>query len=78
MAPIPAEPDFVSHNGVCLKSAAEEQPQQEDDRHRHAQQPEQDSTAHIRLLEFLRRIQEHEGRGGVPAGEKETFLIGGR
>jgi hypothetical protein len=76
-APTSAEPEFVSHS-VRLKSAAEEQPQQDDDRYRHAQQPEQDSTSHIRLLEFLRWSQERESAGGVPASERENFLTGDR
>jgi hypothetical protein len=33
--------------------APEKQPQQDDHRYRHAQQPEQNSASHVRLHEFL-------------------------
>jgi hypothetical protein len=35
------------------RSAAEKQPQQNDHRDRHAKQPKQDSSSHVRLHEFL-------------------------
>jgi hypothetical protein len=58
-------------------SAAEEQPQQNDHRYRHAEQPEQKSSSHVSLHEFDRfknaeadarfRQAERKNLAGVPA-----------
>jgi hypothetical protein len=53
-------------------SAAEEQPQQNNHRYRHAQQPQQNSTSHDLLQCILHMIQERKRRGWVPAKAKET------
>jgi hypothetical protein len=52
-APPLAEPDLRKPDDPM--SVAEEQPQQNDYRYRHAQQPEQNSSSHEVLLEFIRR-----------------------
>jgi hypothetical protein len=46
------EPDLCKYAGR-QRSAAEEQPQQNNDRYRHAEQPEQDSSSHLRLHEII-------------------------
>jgi hypothetical protein len=51
-APPLAEPDLCKPDDAM--SVAEEQPQQNDHRYRHAQQPEQNSSSHEVLLEFIR------------------------
>ncbi|WP_213737331.1 hypothetical protein [Bradyrhizobium sp. dw_411] len=56
---------YLREYAVSLKSAAEEQPQQNDHRYRHAQKPEQNSSSHHSLLE-ISMIQERAGRCEVP------------
>jgi hypothetical protein len=51
-APPMTEPDLRNY-ADCLMSATEEQPQQNNHRDRHAKQPEQKSSSHVRLHEFL-------------------------
>jgi hypothetical protein len=46
------EPDLRKY-ADCLMSVAEEQPQENNHRDRHAEQPEQKSSSHVRLHEFL-------------------------
>jgi hypothetical protein len=58
---------------VFALSAAEEQPQQNDHRYRHAHQPEQNPSSHVCLLEFLRWIQERQAVRGVPATGREKY-----
>jgi hypothetical protein len=54
-------------------SAAEEQPQQNDHRYRHAQQPEQNSTSHVHLLEFLNRRENIKEKLEFLSPEQKTF-----
>jgi hypothetical protein len=56
-------------------SAAEEQPQQNNHRYRHAQQPQQNSTSHDLLQCILHVIKERKRRGWVPAKATETRMI---
>ena len=58
---------------VFALSAAEEQPQQNDHRYRHAHQPEQNPSSHVCLLEFLRWIQERQAVREVPATGREKY-----
>jgi hypothetical protein len=54
------EPDLHKH--VDGKgSTAEEQPQQNDHRYRHAEQPEQNSSSHISLHELLMDSKTQKG-----------------
>jgi hypothetical protein len=45
---------LIYANPMTAMSVAEEQPQQNDHRYRNAQQPEQNSSSHEVLLEFIR------------------------
>jgi hypothetical protein len=59
-------------------SMSEEQPQQDDYRNRHAQEPEQNSSSHPRLLELLDRGRNAGTSGKVPADRRdEDFGTGG-
>jgi hypothetical protein len=53
---------------MSQRSVAEEQPQQNNHRNRYADQPEQNSFSHVRLLDFLsRRENVRRGKGFLPA-----------
>lgn len=65
----------------CRKSAAEEQPQQNNHRYRHAQQPQQNSSSHTCLLQFDREKNAERGVRFPQNNAKEIFLVvhnGGR
>ena len=61
------EPD-IRERLTLQRSVAQEQPQQDDYRDRHADQPEQNSFSHVRLLDFLScRENVRKGKGFLPA-----------
>ena len=52
---------------------SEEQPQQDDHRNRHTQEPEQNSSSHSRLLELLNRVKNAGTSREVPATDETGF-----
>src|SRR3984893_488228 len=73
-----AEPDFPP-NAQSPISAAEEQPQQNDHRDRHAQQPKQNSSSHVRLLDpqMDSRTRSRTRSSGYQSGTKTSSGVTG-
>jgi hypothetical protein len=57
-------------------SVAEEQPQQNNHRNRHAEQPEQKSSSHYRLLEFLIDSRTRKAKSGSAMAKEKPAMSG--
>ena len=73
----PIERSLICASDIELRSAAEEQPQQNDHRDRHAQQPKQNSSSHVRLLNssLSQATTRREGRDGSGRSRKAPTSV---